>query len=54
MLFYLQSRGFSRAEAKRLVVLGFLGDLMGNLPFEYAIVVRRVIELEFENEGGVG
>ena len=54
VLFYLQSRGFSRAEAKRLVVLGFLGDLMGNLPFEYAIVVRRVIELEFENEGGVG
>jgi len=31
-LFYLLSRGLSRQQAERLVVLGFLGDVMSRLP----------------------
>jgi len=31
-VFYLLSRGFSRQQAERLVVLGFLGDVMARLP----------------------
>ena len=31
-IFYLLSRGFSQQQAERLVVLGFLGDVMARLP----------------------
>jgi Fe-S cluster assembly protein SufD len=31
-LFYLMSRGLSRAQAERLVVLGFLGEVLSRLP----------------------
>ncbi len=53
-LFYLQSRGLSEGEARRLLVLGYVGDLLGRLPFEYQVVFRRVLELEFEELGGYG
>lgn len=53
-LFYLQSRGLSEAEARRMLVLGYVGDLLGKLPFEYQVVFRRVLELEFEEVGGYG
>ncbi len=32
-LFYLMSRGMSRERAERLVVTGFLGEVLGRLPF---------------------
>jgi Fe-S cluster assembly protein SufD len=32
MLFYLLARGLSREQAERLVVLGFLGEVLGRLP----------------------
>ncbi len=54
VLFYLQSRGFTENEARSLVVLGFMEDILGNLPFEYAVVLRRVVELEFGKLGGAG
>jgi len=53
-LFYLTSRGLTEGEAKSLVVLGFMEDVMADLPFEYANVLNRVIQLEFERYGGVG
>jgi Fe-S cluster assembly protein SufD len=31
-LFYLMARGLSRSQAERLVVLGFLGEVLGRLP----------------------
>jgi Fe-S cluster assembly protein SufD len=31
-LFYLMSRGLSRSQAERLVVLGFLGEVLSRLP----------------------
>ncbi|ABL78604.1 Fe-S cluster assembly protein SufB [Thermofilum pendens] len=51
-LFYLKTRGLSESEARRLVVLGYVGDVLGKLPFEYQVVFRRVLELEFEEIGG--
>ncbi len=53
-LFYLQQRGLTEQEATSLLVMGFLEDVMGDLPFEYAAVLRRVIEIEFARLGGVG
>ncbi len=53
-LFYLQSRGFGEDEAKSLVVLGFVEDITKELPFEYAVILRRVLELEFGKYGKVG
>ncbi len=53
-LFYMRSRGLSEDEAKSLVVLGFLENIMIELPFEFANVLKKVIQLEFSKLGGVG
>jgi len=53
-LFYMQSRGLSEGEAKSLIVLGFLSDILVELPFEYLNILNRVIQLEFKEVGGVG
>jgi len=53
-LFYLRQRGLTEQEATSLLVMGFLEDVMADLPFEYALVLRRVIEVEFARLGGVG
>jgi Fe-S cluster assembly protein SufB len=39
-------------EARRLVVLGYVGDVLGRLPYEYRLVLSKVLELEFEDIGG--
>lgn len=49
---YLMSRGFSRDEAERMIVAGFLNVFTKELPFEYAIELNRLIEMEME--GSVG
>jgi Fe-S cluster assembly protein SufD len=44
-LFYLMSRGMSRGQAERLVVLGFLGEVLQRLPLGGVVEkVTRVIE----------
>src|SRR5690606_14415087 len=44
-LFYLMSRGLSRGQAERLVVTGFLGEVMQRMPLGgVAEKVSRVIE----------
>ncbi len=53
-LFYLTSRGFSENEAKSLIVLGYLEQVLVDLPFEMVNVLRRVVQLEFKEIGGVG
>jgi Fe-S cluster assembly protein SufB len=53
-LFYLSSRGIREEEAKSLIVLGFISEILEGLPFEYVEVLKRVIELEFSEVGGVG
>jgi len=43
--FYLQSRGLSKVQAERLVVLGFLGEVLSRLPLGgVSDKVRRVIQ----------
>jgi len=53
-LFYLMQRGLNENEATSLLVMGFLGEVLEELPFEYATVLKRVIEVEFARLGGVG
>ncbi|MEM4673240.1 MAG: Fe-S cluster assembly protein SufB [Pyrobaculum sp.] len=53
-LAYLRARGFTEDDAKAAIVLGFVGDILKDLPFEYAVVLGRVIELEFGKLSKVG
>ena len=53
-LFYLRSRGLREGEARRLLLLGYFGDILGMLPAEYKLILRKVLELEFEELGGYG
>lgn len=52
MLFYMTSRGVTREEAVRLVVLGIAGVATRRIPVEYAVEADRLIELELA--GAVG
>ena len=51
-LFYLMSRGMSQEQAMTMVVRGFIEPIAKELPFEYAIELNRLIELQME--GSVG
>ncbi|MGH2448539.1 MAG: Fe-S cluster assembly protein SufB [Chloroflexota bacterium] len=51
-LFYLMSRGVGDAEARAMIVRGFIEPIAKELPMEYAIELNRLIELEME--GSVG
>lgn len=44
-MFYLQSRGIPAATAKRMIVQGFFGEVLGRIPFEQA---RTLVETELE------
>ena len=50
--FYLMSRGLSLIQAERLVVLGFLGEVLAKLPLGGVVdKVTRVIEQKLEQHG---
>ncbi len=51
-LFYLMSRGISEEDARKMIVNGFMADLVQKLPLEYAVEMNRLID--FEMEGSVG
>jgi Fe-S cluster assembly protein SufB len=51
-LFYLMSRGIPAAEARTMIVRGFIEPIARELPLEYAVELNRLIE--FEMEGSVG
>ncbi|MFN3477757.1 MAG: Fe-S cluster assembly protein SufB [bacterium] len=51
-LYYLMSRGLTPAEAKTLIVHGFIENFIKELPMEYAVEMNRLIALEME--GSVG
>lgn len=51
-LFYLMSRGMKEEEARKLIVNGFIDDLVKQLPLEYAVEMNRLIE--YEMEGSIG
>ncbi|MCI4371702.1 MAG: SufD family Fe-S cluster assembly protein, partial [Thermoplasmata archaeon] len=52
MLFYMASRGVTKEEAVRMVVLGIAEAVTRRIPFEYAVEIDRLIELELG--GGIG
>lgn len=52
MLFYMQQRGLSEAQAMSLAVNGFVNDLVSQFPMEYSVELKRLIDLEME--GSVG
>ncbi len=51
-LFYLMSRGVSEEQARKLIVNGFIDDLVRKLPLEYAVEMNRLIDHEME--GSIG
>ena len=51
-LFYLMSRGLSKADAESALVLGFMEPDTKEIPLEYSIELNRLIRLEME--GSVG
>ncbi len=52
MLFYMQQRGLSEAQAMSLAVNGFVNELVSEFPMEYSVELKRLIDLEME--GSVG
>jgi len=51
-LFYLMSRGVSEEAARKMIVHGFIDDLIKKLPLEYAVEMNRLIDHEME--GSIG
>ncbi|MEM3227719.1 MAG: Fe-S cluster assembly protein SufB [Candidatus Micrarchaeaceae archaeon] len=51
---YLMSRGIREEEAKSLIVLGFLDDVLNEIPLEYSIEFNKLIRLEMSKLGAVG
>ncbi len=53
-LTYLRSRGLTEDEASSMIVLGFLDDVMREIPMEFAVEMNRLIKLEMNKLGAVG
>jgi Fe-S cluster assembly protein SufB len=51
-LFYLMSRGLNEAEANAMIVNGFIEPLTKELPAEFSLELRRLIEIQLE--GSIG
>lgn len=51
-IFYLMSRGISEAEAKAMIVRGFVEPISKELPLEYAVEMNNLINLELEGTIG--
>lgn len=51
-LFYLMSRGITRADAEGMIVNGFIEPVAKEIPLEYSIELNRLIQLEMS--GSVG
>ena len=47
-LFYLRSRGFDEDEAISLLVNGFFDPIVRHIPFEYAIEIRKLIDMSIK------
>jgi SUF system FeS cluster assembly, SufBD len=52
IMFYMQSRGLSSEDCVSLVVSGFCGEILQNLPFEFAMEARELLKVSME--GSVG
>ncbi len=51
---YLMSRGIREEDARSLIVLGFLDDVLKEIPLEYSIEFNKLVKLEMNKYGAVG
>jgi Fe-S cluster assembly protein SufB len=51
-IFYLMSRGLTEEQSKQMIVSGFANDVIKRLPFEYAVELNKLIEMEMEDSIG--
>lgn len=51
-LFYLMSRGLSKAQATQMIVMGFLEPFAKELPMEYAVELNQLIKMDMT--GSIG
>ncbi|MES2274121.1 MAG: Fe-S cluster assembly protein SufB [Chlamydiota bacterium] len=51
-IFYLQSRGLSKEDAIQLIVNGFCGQVIRELPLEFAAEAQKLLTLKLENSVG--
>ena len=51
-LFYLMSRGLTEQEAMSLIVNGFVSPILKEIPLEYSVELKRLLEMSFEGAQG--
>lgn len=51
-LFYLMSRGLSEAQAMSLIVNGFVSPILKEIPLEYSVELKGLLEMSFEKAIG--
>ena len=51
-IFFLQSRGLTRNEAREMIILGFIEPLTKSIPLEYASELNKLIKIELESDIG--
>lgn len=51
-LFYMMSRGLSEAQARSMMVNGFIDKITKEIPLEYSVELYRLINMEMENSIG--
>ena len=51
-IFFLQTKGYSEEDAKKLIVKGFSNEIIRKLPLEYAAELNKLIELEMDSSLG--
>lgn len=52
-LFYLMSRGLTKAQATEMIVMGFIEPFSRELPMEYAVELNQLMKLDF-GEDAIG
>lgn len=52
-LFYLMSRGLTKAQATEMIVMGFIEPFSRELPMEYAVELNQLIKLDM-SENAIG
>ncbi len=51
-LFYLMSRGLSKADATQMIIMGFIEPFSKELPMEYAVELNQLLKMNME--GSIG
>uniref|UniRef100_A0A0G4GC98 Fe-S cluster assembly protein SufB n=1 Tax=Chromera velia CCMP2878 TaxID=1169474 RepID=A0A0G4GC98_9ALVE len=52
VIFYLQQRGLSENEVVSLITTGFVGDVLNNLPMEFAMEADQLLSVKLSNPVG--